>query len=136
MKVARAYDLGLGTSTVRPSRIRPARPRTLRREPAYDPAVFEQEPVHAWVDTMDAEPDRLVLAGEIGTRVDQTLLRLTSLERAAFMLRHIEGMSINEIGSALGLNTSATKHSIFRAVRKMRAALAPFKEGVGCWRSR
>ena len=27
-----------------------------------------------------------------------------------------------------GLKTSATKHCIFRAVRKMRAALAPFVE--------
>jgi RNA polymerase sigma-70 factor (ECF subfamily) len=95
-----------------------------RREPAYDPAVFEQEPTGGWIETTDAEPDRLVLAGEIGACVDQTLMR------------HIEGMSIGEIGDALGLNTSATKHSIFRAVRKMRAALAPFKEGVGCCRSR
>jgi RNA polymerase sigma-70 factor (ECF subfamily) len=73
-------------------------------------------------------PDRLVLAGEIGTRIEGTMRCLTALERAAFVLRHVEGMSIDEIGSALGLNTSATKHSIFRAVRKMRDALAPFKE--------
>jgi len=104
-----------------------------RREPTFDPATFEQEPIHGWIGA-DAEPDRLVLAGEIGTRVDQTLLRMTTLERSAFMLRHLEGMSISEIGDALGLNASATKHSIFRAVRKMRAALAPFKEGVGCCR--
>jgi RNA polymerase sigma-70 factor (ECF subfamily) len=107
-----------------------------RREPAFDPAAFDQEPTSGWIEATDAEPDRLVLAGEIGECVDQTLMRLTALERAAFMLRHIEGMSISEIGDALGLNTSATKHSIFRAVRKMRAALAPFKEGVGCCRSR
>jgi RNA polymerase sigma-70 factor, ECF subfamily len=50
------------------------------------------------------------------------------VERAAFTLRHIEGMSIEEIGSVLGLKSNATKHSIFRAVRKMRAALAPFVE--------
>ena len=101
-----------------------------RREPACDPATFEQEPAAAgWIETADAEPERLVFAGEIGARVDQTLTRLTALERAAFMLRHIEGMSISEIGAALGLNTSATKHSIFRAVRKMRTALAPFNEG-------
>ncbi|HEU4689178.1 MAG TPA: RNA polymerase sigma factor, partial [Vicinamibacterales bacterium] len=107
-----------------------------RREPAYDPSTFEQETSSGWIDSADAEPDRQVLAGEIGTRIDQTLRRLTTLERSAFMLRHIEGMSISEIGVALGLNTSATKHSVFRAVRKMRAALAPFKEGVGCCRSR
>ena len=107
-----------------------------RREPVCDPASLEQEPA-VWGDmAADAAPERLVFAGEIGARVDQTLVRLTTLERTAFMLRHIEGMSITEIGSALGLNTSATKHSIFRAVRKMRTALAPFKEGVGCCRSR
>jgi RNA polymerase sigma-70 factor (ECF subfamily) len=69
-----------------------------------------------------------VLSGEIHDRVAQTMLRLTEVERAAFTLRHIEGMSIDEIGSVLGLKTNATKHSIFRAVRKMRAALAPFVE--------
>jgi RNA polymerase sigma-70 factor (ECF subfamily) len=107
-----------------------------RREPAYDPSALEQESTSGWFETSDAEPDRQVFAGEIGSRIDQTLRRLTTLERSAFMLRHVEGMSINEIGAALGLNTSATKHSVFRAVRKMRAALAPFKEGVGCCRSR
>jgi RNA polymerase sigma-70 factor (ECF subfamily) len=107
-----------------------------RREPAYDPATFEQEPTRGWIETTDAEPDRQVLAGEIGNRIDQTLRRLTTLARSAFMLRHIEGMSISEIGVALGLNTSATKHSVFRAVRKMRAALAPFKEEAGYCRSR
>jgi RNA polymerase sigma-70 factor, ECF subfamily len=107
-----------------------------RREPARDPVTLEQEPATRWIETTGTEPEQLVFAGEIGARVDQTLMRLTTLERTAFMLRHIDGMSISEIGAALGLNTSATKHSIFRAVRKMRAALAPFKEGVGCCRSR
>jgi RNA polymerase sigma-70 factor (ECF subfamily) len=42
------------------------------------------------------------------------------------MLRHLEGQSIEEISRALGLKANATKHSIFRAVRKMRLALEPF----------
>jgi RNA polymerase sigma-70 factor (ECF subfamily) len=45
------------------------------------------------------------------------------------MLRHFEGRSIDEISQALGLKTNATKHSIFRAVRKMRTALEPFVAG-------
>jgi DNA-directed RNA polymerase specialized sigma24 family protein len=40
-------------------------------------------------------------------------------------------MSIEEVGEKLGLKTSATKHSIFRAVKKMRAALEPFVETQG-----
>ena len=50
---------------------------------------------------------------------------LSQMERAAFMLRHFEGQSIDEISRALGLKTNATKHSIFRAVKKMRIALDP-----------
>jgi DNA-directed RNA polymerase specialized sigma24 family protein len=46
----------------------------------------------------------------------------------------MEGRSIDEVGTALGMRTSATKHSIFRAVRKMRQALAPFarQRGAHC----
>jgi RNA polymerase sigma-70 factor (ECF subfamily) len=99
-----------------------------RREAAYDPADLEEHAVHAEAYTPRPGADRLVLAGEIGARVGHTMSCLTAIERAAFMLRHVEGMSISEIGSQLGLKTSATKHCIFRAVRKMRAALAPFVE--------
>ena len=52
---------------------------------------------------------------------------LSPLERAAFTLRHYEGRSIEEISSALGLGTSAAKHSVFRAVKKLRVALAPLR---------
>ena len=99
-----------------------------RREAAHDPVDLDDHA--AQTDAFAAQPaaDRLVLAGEIGARVGETMTCLTANERAAFMLRHVEGMSISEIGSELGLKTSATKHCIFRAVRKMRAALAPFVE--------
>ncbi len=99
-----------------------------RREAAYEPNDLEAHAVHAQVHTPQPGADRLVLAGEIEARVGHTMSCLTAVERAAFMLRHVEGMSISEIGSQLGLKTSATKHCIFRAVRKMRAALAPFVE--------
>jgi RNA polymerase sigma-70 factor (ECF subfamily) len=50
---------------------------------------------------------------------------LTSSERTAFVLRHFEGMSIDEISAVLGTETSATKQAIFRAVRKLRHVLEP-----------
>jgi RNA polymerase sigma-70 factor (ECF subfamily) len=75
-----------------------------------------------------AGADTLVFAGEIHERVQLALGELSEKERAAFLMRHHEGCSIEEIGAALGMKTNATKHSIFRAVRKMRAALAEFVE--------
>jgi RNA polymerase sigma-70 factor, ECF subfamily len=72
-------------------------------------------------------PERLAQSAEIQRRVQAALGELSPLERAAFTLRHYEGRSIDEIGHALGLGTSAAKHSVFRAVKKLRAALAPLR---------
>jgi RNA polymerase sigma-70 factor (ECF subfamily) len=51
---------------------------------------------------------------------------LTALERAAFVLRHFEGRSIAHLCSVLGLEESAGKHAVFRAVRKLRHELEPY----------
>ncbi len=72
-----------------------------------------------------AGPDRLMFSAEIRERVTAGLAQLTIAERAAFTLRHVEGLPIREVAEALGLKTEAAKNSIFRAVRKMRAALEP-----------
>ena len=72
-----------------------------------------------------SRPDRLAFGAEVQDRVRTAMTLLTPTERTAFVLRHFEGRSLEEIGEALGLRTGATKHSIFRAVQKMRRALAP-----------
>jgi RNA polymerase sigma-70 factor (ECF subfamily) len=71
----------------------------------------------------DPSADRLVAGGEVRRRLRGALARLSALERSAFTLRHVEGMSIAEISAALELDTSAAKQSVFRAVRKLRQAL-------------
>ncbi len=70
-------------------------------------------------------PERLALSQEVEQAVRAAMGELTPLERAAFVLRHFEGRSIAEICAHLGLGESAGKHAIFRAVRKLRGALAP-----------
>lgn len=104
------------------------------REEACDPMDLEHGPFGQRGTDQSAAPDRLAESGQIGDRVRRALDRLTVLERAAFTLRHVEGLSIDEVGAALGLRTSATKHSIFRAVRKMRQALEPLvvERRAGC----
>ncbi len=72
-------------------------------------------------------PERRAASAEIERRVQDALRQLSPLERAAFTLRHYEGRSIDEISETLGLGTSAAKHSVFRAVKKLRVALAPLR---------
>jgi RNA polymerase sigma-70 factor (ECF subfamily) len=73
----------------------------------------------------EAGPERQALAGEIRRRTEAALAELSPSERAAFVLRHYEGRSIAEICTTLGKRDNAIKQSIFRAVRKLRVALAP-----------
>ncbi len=70
-------------------------------------------------------PDRLRWSSEIQNKLKQALNKLGGKERLAFVLRHCEGMSIAEVGQILGQRESATKHSIFRAVQKLRRELRP-----------
>jgi RNA polymerase sigma-70 factor (ECF subfamily) len=89
-----------------------------------------RETEDGWMDMATSEmpgPERLAESAEIQRRVRAALEGLSPLERAAFTLRHYEGRSIEEIGSTLNLGTSAAKHSVFRAVKKLRAALEPLR---------
>jgi RNA polymerase sigma-70 factor, ECF subfamily len=70
-------------------------------------------------------PDRELYSSQISEGLHAALGELTVQERTAFVLRHFEGLSIEEVGLALGTRTNATKHSIFRAVQKLRRSLEP-----------
>ncbi len=74
---------------------------------------------------VDAGPDRLLLSSEVQRQVAATLDTCSEMERTAFVLRHFEGQSIEEIGLVLGVSANSTKQSIFRAVHKLRRALEP-----------
>lgn len=73
-------------------------------------------------------PDDAAHGSEIQSRVLEALDGLSPQERAAFVLRHFEGRSIDEIGSTLGVGANAAKQTVFRAVRKLRLRLEPLRE--------
>jgi RNA polymerase sigma-70 factor (ECF subfamily) len=102
------------------------RSRPRGHEP-LDGLTVNGEPVAETVATATTPAaDRLVFSGQVQQGVRDALAQLSDRERTAFLLRHVEGLSIEEISQQLQLKTNATKHSIFRAVRKMRVALEPF----------
>jgi RNA polymerase sigma-70 factor (ECF subfamily) len=75
-------------------------------------------------------PERLAQSAEITGLLVPALDELTEMERAAFILRHYEGLPILEISRVLGVETGAAKHSVFRAVQKLRRALEPAVSGL------
>ena len=100
------------------------RSRKRRQEQQTSVADKEQEAVLS-LRSGDPAPDRLTFSGEVQQLLGPALDRLSSMERSAFVLRHYEGMCMEEIGKALGVQAGAAKHSVFRAVQKLRRALEP-----------
>jgi RNA polymerase sigma-70 factor, ECF subfamily len=90
-----------------------------------DPEGEHTENLDAVLPSPSPGPDRLMFSGKVQECVSSTLNELSRQERTAFVLRHFEGQSIEEIAGALGLSGNAAKHSIFRAVQKLRRALDP-----------
>ena len=80
----------------------------------------------------DPQQDRLLLSAELRDQVAAAMERLSGNERTAFVLRHFEGMPVEEIGKTLGIQVNAAKHTIFRAVRKLRESLEPFVRSSTC----
>ena len=64
-------------------------------------------------------------SGQIGALLEPAMQQLSERERIAFTLRHLEGCDIPEIARVLGVHDNAAKHSVFRAVQKLRRCLEP-----------
>lgn len=84
------------------------------------------DPVQHTVQVADwaAGPERILLSGEIGALQRMAMQGLTPTEQTAFVLRHLEGQSMDEIATALGIAPNSAKQAVYRAVHKLRTRLA------------
>ena len=98
--------------------------RVRRRRTAEEPLAEGDHDATLAVD--DAAPDRRVLGREIGERIQSALLGLPDRQRAVFVLRHCEEMTLEEIAQSLQMNLGTVKSALHRAVRRLRETL----EGV------
>ena len=96
-----------------------------RRMEHTTPAGAENDDPFQAVSAPGPGPDRLAMSGETRDRIAMAMSRLSVPERTAFVLRHFEGMCIGDVSRVLGCQPSAAKHSVFRAVQKLRRALEP-----------
>ena len=105
-------------------RARQKKKEDARRE---EPRVVEGDEI-SLVNTVADEapsPERLTQNVELKKQIERALQELTSAERTAFVMRHWDGCGIEENAAALDSNASAAKNAVFRAVQKLRTALAP-----------
>jgi RNA polymerase sigma-70 factor (ECF subfamily) len=96
-----------------------------RRSEHLAPADPEADDPIVSLPSIDPTPERTTLSSEIRGRVAEAMNELSATERTAFVLRHFEGMCIEEVSRILECQPGAAKHSVFRAVQKLRRALEP-----------
>jgi RNA polymerase sigma-70 factor (ECF subfamily) len=89
---------------------------------------LEVEPLSR-VRDMSPSPEQLARSAQLAERMKAALAELSPAERTAIVMRHWDGCGIEEIAEVLKSNSNATKNTVFRAVQKLRRALAPFLEG-------
>lgn len=89
--------------------------------------ALEVDPVNQVQDAAPS-PERLAESGQLAERMRAALEALSPAERTAIVMRHWDGCGIEEIAAVLKSNSNATKNTVFRAVQKLRRALAPFVE--------
>jgi RNA polymerase sigma-70 factor, ECF subfamily len=106
-----------------------ARQRRQELQPAYQAGEEQTDPV-TLVASDGPSPERIAMSAQVSAILGPALDELSAMERAAFILRHYEGMGIEEISVALGVQQGAAKHSVFRAVQKLRRALEPAVAGT------
>ena len=96
-----------------------------RRSEQLAPADPEMEDPVVSLPSPAPSPERAALSSEVRDRVAEAMNGLSATERTAFVLRHFEGMCIEEVSRVLDCQPGAAKHSVFRAVQKLRRALEP-----------
>jgi RNA polymerase sigma-70 factor, ECF subfamily len=91
------------------------RRRKTRAENELDDESFETAPS----ESPESEYVHEALAKDLSVAMQ----RLSTMERQVFLLKHIEGWRLDEIAESLQTTINGVKHSLFRAVRKLRVDL-------------
>ncbi|MBI3333072.1 MAG: sigma-70 family RNA polymerase sigma factor [Candidatus Omnitrophica bacterium] len=86
---------------------------------AEDPIQFDlADPAG---DPSDAAADQ-----ELAKRLGAAIGRLAMKQRTAFVLHHLNGMSLEEVSRAMGCRVGTVKAHLFRATEALRRSLAPY----------
>lgn len=92
-------------------------------EATEDSADHDSIPHPEYIADWRQSPEQLVEQNEIYRLLDEALAQLDEKHRLVFLLRDVDGMSVNETSDALGLTESNVKVRLLRARLQLREHL-------------
>lgn len=93
--------------------------RKLRPLEVAEPGAFEGVADSSPVDERHSQ--------EFGAGLELAMRHLSELERCCFVLKHVEQWRLIEIADELKISQDSIKQALFRALRKLRMALDPWR---------
>jgi RNA polymerase sigma-70 factor, ECF subfamily len=87
------------------------------------PAPGDEALILAMTSEQSPDAEAQFYAKQIQRRLDAALERLSPRQRAVFILRHYEALSLEEIAGILHLDVGTVKAHLFRALGKLREEL-------------
>lgn len=69
-------------------------------------------------------PERLLSQQQVGRELEQAILRLPPLYREAFVLKHVEGLSYEEMEAVLGVQGDTLKMRVYKGRLQLSRELA------------
>jgi RNA polymerase sigma-70 factor (ECF subfamily) len=89
----------------------------------HRPAQADEQHLLLLVPDSGPSPEQVAHHREIAARLSKALDKLSLRQRAVFILRHEEDMSLQAISDMLGLDIGTIKTHLFRAIRNLRQEL-------------
>ena len=77
------------------------------------------------------DPERELTSRQLRAAIERAERSLSSQQKIIFRLRHYEGRALEEIAELLGLQSGTVRAHLFRAVHKIRAELAGWRQPAG-----
>ena len=98
----------------------------LRSRAGERQGVVDDEGGDALAEIADASktPEDQLLDRQRATQIDDALARLAPVYREAFVLRHVEGLSYEEMSDVLGIEGGTLRMRVYKARQALSRALA------------
>ncbi|KPK42535.1 MAG: hypothetical protein AMJ78_02230 [Omnitrophica WOR_2 bacterium SM23_29] len=104
------------------------RRKSAQRKVFVEPLKTQDDEEAKMIEAADRSPNpsEAALDKEIQAMAEEAINLLSEKQRTVFILRHIQGMKIDEIAKVLNCNESTVKVHLFRAVRNLQKSLLPY----------
>jgi len=106
----------------------------VQRKKSRKPQVFmeasemdSQYQESAWTGNQHNDPERHAEANIIQHRIQQMLLKISPMERSAFIMRYYDELKTSEIALILEVSTNTIKSFLFRARKKLQKELSSYQ---------